>query len=211
MKNKKMSQTCIAIVKLRNGKLAIAGDRRCSWGFHMAQSMEFSKINKKNNILLGATGTGDLCELFVETGGFNFPEKRVKCINSYMFHTVKPAVHRFLLSQKYEHDKGKIALSPGSYVEVIIGIERQVWSLVVHNPLEEHIAHADPFAAEISLGRIPALPYATGCGGIPALAVLNYIKQKQGFITKEDLKQALVQAAFLSPGCDDQIDTIVED
>ncbi len=208
MKNKKTSHTVIAICKLQNGKLAIAGDRRCSWGFHMAQSMEFSKINKKDNILVGATGTGDLCELFVETGGFSFPEKRVKCINSYMFHTLKPAVHKFLVNQKMG-EKNELRLSPGSYVEVVIGIEKQVWSLIVHNPLDEAIAHADPFAGEISLSRIPAIPYATGCGGVPALAVLNYIKHKQGFLTKDDLREAMVQAAFLSPGCDDVFDILV--
>lgn len=204
---KRMSSTCIAIIKNRKNKLVIAGDRRCSWGYSFAQSMEFPKINKKDNILLGATGDGDMCSLFVEDGGFKFPEKRVKCLNTYMYHTVKPAVHRFLLAQNYGK-KGDLLLSPGTYVEVVIGIEGQVWSLTIQNPLPEGVEH---MAGDISLGRIPSIPYVTGCGRGSAYSVLKYIKKTRGIITKEDLLAAMEITAEISPGCDNVIDVMVAD
>ncbi len=204
---KKISNTCIAIVKNRKGKLMIAGDRRCSWGDSFAQSMEFPKISKKDNILLGATGSGDMCSLFVEEGGFQFPEKRTRCLNTYMYHTVKLAVHRFLLGQKYGKND-ELMLPPGTYVEIVIGIEGQVWSLVVQNPLKEDTAH---FAGSIDLGRIPSIPYVTGCGRSVAYGILMYELRKTGYITKDILKDTFEITGQVSPGCDSICDIIIED
>lgn len=203
---KRKSNTVIAICKRRDGKLMIAGDRRASWGFSMAQSMEFPKVNKKDNILLGATGHGDLCSLFVEDGGFKFPERKVKCLNAYMYHNVKPAVHRFLIGQKYG-TKDTMSLPPDAYVAVVIGIDDQVWELCVSNPLED----GHHFAGDISLGRIPAIPYATGCGGLTTLSVMNYILKKKKHLTKQDLEEAVQMAIEMSPGCGGKCDVITQD
>ena len=203
---KRKSNTVIAICKRRDGKLMIAGDRRCSWGYSMAQSMEFPKVNKKDNILLGATGHGDLCSLFVEDGGFKFPERKVKCVNSYMYHTVKPAVHRFLIGQKYGN-KGEMALPPDTYVGIIVGIDDQVWELIISNPLEG----GHHFAGDISIGRIPAIPYAVGCGGLTTLSVMNYILKTKKYLTKKDLEDSVQMAIDMSPGCGGECDVITQD
>jgi hypothetical protein len=203
--DRKKSMTCIAIAKNKSGKLMIAGDRRSSWGWSKAEEMEVPKINKKDGILLGATGNGDLCSLFVEDGGFNIPEKKTDCINTYMYHVFKKAVHKFLMSQ-YFSTKDVLALPPDSYVEVVIGIEGQAWSLTVLNPLED----SDHYAVEIMVSRV-TLPYTTGCGGIPALAVLKHEKNKKGYLTKQDLEDSVKIAGQISPGCDEKVDIIIGD
>lgn len=205
---KRISSTCIAVIRNRKGKLVIAGDRRCSWGYSFSQSMEFPKINKKDNILLGATGSGDMCSLFVEDGGFTFPERKVKCLNSYMYHSVKPAVHRFLLNQKYGN-KDTLLLPPDTFVEVVIGIEGQVWSLIVQNPLSE--GSHEQFAGSIDIGRIPSIPYVTGCGRSSAYSILMYELKRTGYLTHQHLKDALAITAEISPGCDGVIDIMSED
>jgi len=185
----------------------IAGDRRCSWGYGFAQSMEFPKINKKEGILLGATGSGDMCSLFVEDGGFKFPEKKTKCLNTYMYHTVKPAVHRFLIGQKFGK-KDELMLPPDCYVELVIGIEGQVWSLIVQNPLEGTKEH---FAGTIDIGRIPSIPYVTGCGRSTAYGILLYELKKTGYLTKDILKIVFEITGQVSPGCDSVCDILTED
>lgn len=206
MNRRKTSHTCIAICKNKQGKLMIAGDRRSSWGWDKAESMEVPKISKRDNILMGATGSGDLCSMFVDEGIFHIPEKKTESMNTYMFHTFKKAVHKFMISQTFSQ-KDNLVLSPDSFVEVVIGIEGEVWSLIVNNPLPD--SHAN-FASEIQIQRV-STPYATGCGGIPALAVMKYEKKKQGYLTKQNLKDAVEIAAEISPGCDNVVDVLVAD
>lgn len=201
----KKSNTCIAVCKNRKGKLMIAGDRRNTWGYHHAETMEFPKINKKDGVLLGATGTGDACSLFVDDGAFNIPDKKVDCINTYMFHTFKPAVFKFLINQGYANKDKELSLPPDWFVEVVICIEGTTWTLIISNPLDTGV-----LAGHVDLSRI-SVPYATGCGGIPALAVLKHTLKIKGYCTQDDLKQALVIASEISIGCDDVIDILTED
>lgn len=208
--DKKISNTCIAIIKNRQGKLLMAGDRRSSWGYHYAQSMDIPKINKKDGVLLGATGHGDMCSLFVDDGGFEIPEQNVKLTAKYMYHIFKPAVIKFLLNQGYGYSKDRqthLKLPPGTYCEVVIGISGEAWSMTIENPCLEE---SEFLEGHVSVGRV-SIPYATGCGGHgTADAILRYELKRKGYITKEELRQALEIVADISPGCDDEIDIIGE-
>jgi len=209
---KKVSNTVIAIVTSRKGNLMIAGDRRASWGYHYAQSMDVPKINKKENVLLGATGHGDMCSLFVDDGGFDIPEKKVKSVNSYMFHIFKPAVVKFLISQGYgnksKEDKTNLSLPPGMFCEIVVGIEGEAWSMIIENPCSEA---SDILAGHVSLGRV-SIPYATGCGGHgTADGIIRYEIKRKGYLTKADLRAILEVVADISPGVDDKIDIIESD
>jgi hypothetical protein len=206
MTMKRKSGTVIALVKDRQGRLVMGGDRRSSWDMSFSQTMDIPKINNKGGVLLGATGGGDLCSLFVDIGGFQIPEKTVKCVSTYMYHTFKPAVHKFLLNQKNSH-KGELALSPGAYVEVVIGIEGTAWSMLVHNPLS---GDTDIFAAEISLGPI-AVPYATGCGRDTTYGILHYELARKGYLTQQILRDAIEVTNKISPGCGGGVDILTED
>jgi len=210
MKDKKISNTVIALVKNKKGKLMIAGDRRSSWGYHYAQSMEIPKINKKNNILLGATGNGDMCSLIVDDGGLEFPEKEVDSVTTYMYHVLRPSVLKFLINQGYGYkDKySKLELPPGMFCEIVLGIEGEAWSLIIDNPFSED---SDQLGGNISLGRV-SVPYTTGCGGHgTADAPILYEIRKKGYVTKEELKMILEVVADIAPGCDGKIDIITAD
>lgn len=212
MIEKRKSMTVIAVCKNKKGKLMMGGDRRVSWGYHFSQSMEVPKISKKDGILLGATGTGDLCSLFVEDGGFEIPEREVKHINKYMYHIFKPAVMKFLVNQGYghkdQHKAPRLELPPDFYCEVVIGIDGECWSMVIENPMPDD---SSVLAGHVSIGRV-SVPYATGCGGHgTADAIIKYEIQKKGYITKDEFKTALEVVADISPGCDGRIDILLED
>lgn len=208
--NLKKSSTVIAICKNKKGKLMIAGDRRVSWGYHFAQSMEVPKISQKDGILLGATGHGDLCALFVEDGGFEIPEQKTSHTNTFMYHIFKPAVRKFLIGQGYgykDKDRGEILrFPPDMYCEVVLGINGEAWSMIIQNPMGED---SNEMAGDISVGRV-SIPYATGCGGHgTADAIIRYEVMKKGYITKDELKSALEIVADISPGVGQPIDVII--
>lgn len=205
--------TVIAVCKNRTGKLMMAGDRRDSTGWHYAQVMEVPKINKKNGLLIGATGSSDLCSLFVDDDAFEVPERKVKSVNKYMHHIFKQEVVSFLVKQLYgRKDKETVTptllIPPNKSCEVVIGIDGETWILTIDNALPEAV---DSLLGHLALFRVSS-PYSTGCGGQGTPdGIFKYLLRTKGYITEKDLRTTLEIVAEISPGCNDTIDVIKED
>lgn len=199
------SSTCLVLWKMRNGKLAIAGDRRCTVEDSQSITMEFKKINKQNNILLGATGDFDLCNLLINREGFKIPECRTKNTYNYIFNIFKPALNEYL-RYYYNVEKGHSLVLPlEREVELIIGIHSQGWSCVI-GPTDNSSVFT-----EISTTQVPALPVSAGCGRIEATALANYVLMKQKYISKQDMKDIYKIVGKLNNGCDVNCDIMTED
>lgn len=200
---KKQSRTCIAIVKTKRGKLIMAGDRRASWHWGHAESMNRPKVMKRNGLLLGATGNGSLCSLLVDL--MVIPSIKTD-INTYMFFTFREAVLKILLNQGYGDKDKNLHIPPDSGVSLVVGIQGHAFVVDIDNPYDtEHTTKG----GLISIDEV-STPFATGCGGPSALPILLAERKREGHSTKEHLKLAMEIAADISPGCNNLIDFIQE-
>lgn len=209
---KRLSRTCIAVIRLKNGKVLMAGDRRvsCDWGF--SYTCPYPKIAKKENgILIGASGDSGLCKLCVDV--FEPPELIVPANSktndtlTYMYWTFLPALTKLIKSQPGYIDEHRILrLALNESCSLLVAVTGDVYQVDIMNPEED--------IKEYSLGRIiiddaPA-PFAIGCGADTAYSVLLNKKKEHKHNTKEHLIQAVEQACEVSPGCGLPIDIISE-
>lgn len=201
----KKSKTCIAITKNSRGKLMMASERCVTLDGDVTQSMTWPKINKKEGLLLGASGNGDLCSFLVEDGGFKVPERKVKNINTYMYYTFKPAIIKAIVGQNYIDINKQIAFPADYNVDLLIGIEGQVWSLSLGD-----IKTMSP-SNRVALERLPETTTAIGCGGMSALAIMKHELRSSKYLTKDQLKDIFNTVGNLIPGCDTNCDIIQED
>lgn len=200
----KRSSTCIVILKNTKNKLVMAADRRASYDWSKMVTMNKPKIRKVGQYLLGGTGDCSLCSLIVDA--FEPPEYDFETsLDMFMHHKFYNAVKKLLLGKDYadEHRLLKIPYDFG--VEIVIGIKGHLYSMNIYNP-DDHKEHPSGI---ISLDECP-VPYTTGCGGehakgaIDAL-ILNKIRDSRLIAT-----QAIKIAGINSPGCDGNVDIIVE-
>lgn len=205
--NKKLSRTCISIIKNRSGHLMMAGDRRVSEGWGFSYKCPYPKISKKNNgMLIGASGDSGLCKLIVDV--FEPPRIEVSDIQIYMYYKFLPAVTKLIKQQPGYQDSDKLLrIAVDEQCFALIGLQGQAYTLNIFNP-EEDVRGA-------GLGRIviddAPLPYSIGCGSATALPILMFEKKRLGYSTKEHLTSAMELAGEISPGCDKSIDYIKED
>jgi len=197
------SNTCIGLIKTKSGKLIIAGDRRLSWGWSLAQSMPRPKIAKRQGLLLGATGDGTLCSLFVNC--MEIPKIGNKDLTSYMNNEFYNAIYNELVQHGYAEEHNLLKIPEDSYCELVVGIKKTVWSIVIANTDN----NKDSAQGLIMIDEVNH-PYATGCGGMAALGVLVHEQIKNKHLTEKHLLEALQTAAKLSPGCDSEIDILRE-
>jgi ATP-dependent protease HslVU (ClpYQ) peptidase subunit len=199
---KKQSRTVIAVIKNKKGKLIMAGDRQASLDWGMGVTMPRPKINKRNKILLGATGSGGLCTLFVDV--MEIPDIETD-LDTYMFYVFRKSMMKALKSQGYVDKDGSLRLPVDTYCELVIGMQGKCYSVIVSNgDLAE-----DHYGSQIMIDENP-VPYATGCGGLPALGVLKGKLLEEGQNTQEHLELAVKVACDISPGCGLPLDIIKE-
>ncbi len=200
--------TVIALVKNRKGRLMIGADRQMTWGYGYKQHVPFPKICNKAGVLLAGCGSGDLVHLMIRAGGFKVPERRTSCVETYMYHTFKPSVKKFLISQGYAI-KNELAIPPDLDSEFIIGIDGTGWILGIGNP-DNDTKGSDAFIGSVELMPI-SLPYASGSGGSYCIGIINYELNRKKYITKEEFIVALKTTAQLDSAVNDTIDILTED
>src|ERR1051326_7793435 len=153
------SNTCIAVCANKKGRLFMAADRRISWDFSQATSMNQPKIAKRDGLLLGATGDGSLCTQLVNV--MNIPENtRGLEPEGYIHEIFFVAVKKLLDRKGYSDEHKVLRIPPETGVELVIGIEGRLFSMLIENqdPMSEH------HSGLITIDELP-VPYATGCGG----------------------------------------------
>jgi ATP-dependent protease HslVU (ClpYQ) peptidase subunit len=196
---RKISRTCISIVKNRRGKLIMAGDRRVSGDWSFCYKCPYPKIKKKNNgILIGASGDSALCKLVVDI--FDPPQIDVRDLEIYMYYKLLPDLNKLIKSQPGYSDEHKLLrIAPTEACSCLIGIKGRVFTVDINNPLGEHVE------AISTLGRIivddAPIPYAIGCGSASSLPILLAEHNELGYNTREGLEKAMMIAAEISPGC----------
>ncbi len=179
--------TCIAIARTKTG-LMMAGDRKWSYDMSRSFSGPHPKIKKVNNILLGITGSGDVCQLILDHFSPREPMNELEVIAD---------LRKLLIDNHYSDSEGKLVIPEKSDSLVLLGYKDV--ALTIDLTAGESIS-------TISYGKVP-LPHAEGCGGKYATAVLMD-RMKSGINTKQDIMRALEITSMLSPGCDNHIDFI---
>lgn len=192
------SATCLAVMKNELGKLVFAADRRLSWDMSKAQIGPRPKITKRKGILFAGTGVSYLCDLITDV--LPIPDYDSTIVDPFYFmHQVLAPEINSLLSSKGLLDKDVAKLhNKDMHSAVIIGMKGQLFELDMS---EEGL-----FIDAIDV------PHTHGCGGKYALGVIQYLLDtKINIGTEEILRSALRTAAQISPGCDSNIDILVED
>lgn len=203
--SKKKSNTCLAVLRDKEGKLWFAGDRRVSWDMSKAIKGPRAKIAKRNGVLLAGTGVSSICDEIVDL--LSIPRyNSTQSVFHYMNRNFLDAVLKHLSKRKLLHKEerrlvykeGKKEAEDGEWFGAIIlvGFQGELFELDVDN---HHIA----------IGPIDA-PYAHGCGGDYALGSLLTTEDSK-LNPKTRLIRALNVAARMSPGCGDGIDILTED
>lgn len=197
-----ISNTCIAVVKDKKGKLVMASDRRVSWGFSQAQAMPGPKCFHRNGVLLAGTGDAYLCMLIAKH--MPFPKKSEEDdLESYVYDGLYEYIKRMLLSKGFTQDDKNVHIPVNMSAEVLIGVGGRLFSAIIENPSKEN-----ELQGMISMDEV-ALPYATGCGG--QLAWGSLLTTDGTKMSAEDrLQIALTVAATVSPGCDANVDMVKE-
>lgn len=201
---KKQSKTCIGLIKQKNGRLIMAGDRRVSTSYGTGFTSPVPKIEKKENgMLIGASGDGDICHILVT--GFeppNIPEKAN--LNDYMLFTYLPSLKHFFKEGFDWISKEKLFEMPSDVVcHALIGVRGIAYDLLIYND------DLPETKGRIALDRVPT-PFVVGCGTISAYPILKQELKDKGYNSKEGLRLALETAAEINDGCDNNIDFIGE-
>lgn len=200
---RRKSQTCIAAIKNRKGKIIMAGDRQVSWGWGFKQDCPEPKVIKHSGFLLGGTGDSDFLELILD--GFMFEQEGD--LKIYLLFKFKRELSKFLKQQGYRDEHDILRFPSSLECEIMIGKEGKLF-IITFTPGDNKDVVVEP--SIISIGQVN-LPFALGCGASTALPILLSKKKELGYSTKEHLELAMKTAAEISPGCDDKIDFIVED
>jgi hypothetical protein len=202
MIRKPKSNTCIAAIKNRYGKITVAADRRASSGFDHSMPCINPKVMKRDGLILAATGDSALCELVVEH--ISIPKMWDLEPNKYMFHVFRPHLYKALIKHDYANEQKQVKLPHEVDVEVLVACQGSLFSVFI-----APYSNSDP-NGHISICQQP-IPYATGCGGIWALSSLITSTRLGETSTRKKLELALQIAAEHSPGCGDGYDQVTED
>jgi len=200
---KKVSHTCIAIIKNRKGKLVMAGDRRARWDWGFSQAMPRPKIIKKNNILMGGTGDCFLLSLILD----NFEPVLEGDVITYLNNGFKKGLIKLLKQHGYKDEHDLLRLQKDQEIELLVGIGGRAFIVGFFSGYNPEVL-VEP--SVIGVDEV-ALPFANGCGGNTAVPILVAEKKREGYSKKEHLTLAMEIAADISPGCDNNIDYISED
>lgn len=200
------SRTCIALIKLRDGRLMMGGDRRVSESWGRAYQCPFPKISKKSNgMIIGASGDSAICKLVVDL--FDPPAIETD-LDTYMFYPFQKALTKLLMSQPgFVDDHRMLSLPPDTSCGMLIGIESRAFIVNIVNFSQT----SDPVQSSCIIVDDVPLPFVIGCGSGAAYPILHSNKTNKNINTKAQLLQAMTVAAELSPGCDNTIDLITTD
>ncbi len=203
MKNHKKSGTCIIALKNSKGKILIAADRRASWGFSKAVTMNKPKVRRQGEFIIAGTGSGALCSLFVDA--FTPPELDQEDLDVFMHHTFHQKVKKVLIGHDYHDEHKGLKIPRDSGCELVVAVSGHVYTVDIFNPddLNDH-----PNGL-INIDEVPT-PYTTGCGGEHAKGAIDALLLNGVKDTRSIAHQAIKIAAMNSPGCDDKIDIITE-
>lgn len=192
------SATCLAVLRNEQGKLVFAGDRRLSWDMSKAQVAPRPKITKRKGLLFAGTGVSFLCDLITDV--IAIPDYDTTTVDPFLYihNVLLPEIHK-LLNEKGLLDKDIIKMHNKELeAAIIIGMKGQLFELSLDD-------------TGILVDAIDT-PHTHGCGGKYALGVLKYLEKiNSPLTTEEKLRTALEVASLISPGCDANIDILVED
>lgn len=179
--------TCISIMRDKKG-LVMGGDRRCAGNMGTAYSFPTMKIKKMNaNSLIGAAGSGSMCQLII--GHFNTnTQDPLKYVTE---------MKEFLVGLGYHNSDGKFQVSEDTHCRVLYTIGDLAYEIEISD---------SGGISEIGYDPVP-IPYAIGCGGKYAHAILLH-EQKDGINKTKDMVSAMKISAQLSPGVDDSLDLV---
>lgn len=188
------SNTCIAVIKNKQGKLLMAGDRRCSWGSHQYQSIPWPKVVKRDGFLFGGTGDAHVLSLIANYMPITPDYNRLG--DKYLYSIFFDNMRNFLKERSFENTLVETS------TEILIGYQSRLYTMNIEVNHAKHKQHID--LLEINV------PFATGCGGQLAWGSL-LTTETLNMKPHERLKMALRVAAQVSAGCDNNIDIIEED
>ena len=201
------SNTCIAVMKTDQGKLMFAGDRRTSWGMHKAQVGTRPKVVKRDGILFAGTGAAYVCDIICELLKVPVYNDTVDPF-TFVHDTIVPQVLDILKDKKLLNTDGTALLNKDLGSLILLGFKGILFEISI----DHKAITVDPVET----------PHTVGCGGPYALGAILAItdfmlvgKELAEGLNDEDvtnvLHHALKIAAKISPGCDDNVDIIVED
>lgn len=195
--NKMKSGTCLAVIRDKEGNLWFGSDRRATWNFGKAMVLESPKSRFRNNILMMGTGS---CFIAVEILDhlkfpvFKFNQDPEKFIHNKFVPAIINHFNRLGMMHKTERRLNtKEENHEWHGAIMVVGVGSLVFEVNVDNE-------------NINYNRVTA-PWAHGCGGALAWGSL-LTTEDSGMSPEERLKTALKVAAYISVGCDDNIDII---
>lgn len=202
---KMQSKTCIAVIKLKNGKALMAGDRRGSWDWGLARPLPHPKIIKIAGFLIGGTGDCTLLDLILANLALQI-ETDKDTIEDYMHNGFKSELTSLLKKHGYRDEHNLLRLQSDSSLELLVAKHGKLFSVIIQGGYNPDIVMEPSIIGVMET----ALPHAVGCGGASALPILIAHMDGKGYNKKEDLGLAMKVAAEISPGCDNNIDYIGE-
>lgn len=194
------SNTCIAALADKRGKIYIAADRRVSWDFSQCQTMPTPKVIKRDGVILAGTGDGYLCDILTKLLNIPLNTRELDSL-FYLHEIIYPQIIK-LLTRKgmFDHHEKALKIPADAYCEVLLVFNHKLFSICIYNPDPNSIKSS----GIITIDQL-AIPYATGCGGQLAWGSL-LTTENLGLNVKERLRVALNVAATVSPGCNNEID-----
>jgi hypothetical protein len=200
----KTSNTCIAVVRDKKGKLVFAGDRRASWHWGKAEITPRPKVIKRDGLLFGGTGDSYLIDVIAELTPILETTPNITAFE-YMHSIFYNSIMDVLMIKGWVDKEGRCRFPSGAFAEIVVGIKSELYAVYISNDCD------DPQdTGTVSIVPI-ATPYATGCGGPIAHGSLLTSEVLKPRMSAEDrLTLALRAAAAVSPGCDDNIDLVRE-
>jgi hypothetical protein len=201
---KSKSNTVIAAIKNRSGKIVMAADRRASFDWGFAQEMAIPKLIKLNGLVMGFTGVCAIYTLIrcipLETINIYDPEL-------YLQEKFAPLIEKKLKQHGFKDEHNLLRIPSEYNSTLLIGLFNRLFLLNMDGPDTD--SQTLPQPSLVTIEEV-GLPFAVGCGD-SAMHLLMESKRVRGYNIKEDLHNAVEHACKVSPGCSLPIDYIQED
>ncbi len=187
--------TCIAVCKGRDGKCMMASERMLGIGDSFSQYMTKSKITKRDGILIGAAGSGNLCTLFVDV----MPIPKITAhmnTDVYMYRMFYTAIEKELVVAGYVDSMGSLNLPMNNSCSILVCVHNRIYTVDISNPEEGY----GKTGGLIVIDEVSA-PFAIGSGYM--LSIMSLMKDQKAFkyLKREHLEDSIMWACKLSPFC----------
>lgn len=198
--------TCISVCRNKDGRLMMAGERKLTIGEELVQYMSKPKIMKRDGILIGAAGGGNLSSIFVEV--MKIP-KVIPDTTEYMYVTFYKAVYQELKAMNFVNTAGELNIPEPMECTVLVCVNNLLYRVNICGPDKKGNT------GYIAVDEMET-PFAIGSGAMVATtSLLKDIGGSSKLLTRKHLVSAIKLACQIDPFCGYNsqypIDVLIED